>query len=220
MPPMRSTIISVLAASISALALSGCSSSSSAASGSTAAKTSAVSAGTTAATATSPAATSPAATTASDTDATSPTSATITAPAANSTPAPASAPGKLNGLPKTCPSAAEVMSKLNLTALVLGGTDPRFCRYLFHGASGAPHVVITFDAASGMTHAAFEAGLKQDQSDVKPVPGLGDAAYTWAGIADSRGLSTLSGSTVFSILTTVPTATAGQIALAQAIIAG
>jgi hypothetical protein len=62
-------------------------------------------------------------------------------------------------------------------------------------------------------------GLVKEQSGVKPVSGLADAAYTW-GSGKGSGLSFLSGSTICSIVTTVPTTSAAELALAQAILQG
>ncbi len=138
----------------------------------------------------------------------------------NSTATAVPAKGKLDGVPKTCPSADEVMSNLQLSKLVLDGGDPSMCRYLFNGSKSAPYVVITFNSAPGITPASFEAGLKSGQSDVEAVPGLADAAFTFTGSAGGSGLSFLSGDTISSIFSTVPTTTAGKIALAKSILEG
>jgi hypothetical protein len=159
------------------------------------------------------------------------TPTTAAPPAATSTSSPpvgsppnstatASANGKLDGVPKTCPSADEVMSKLQLSKLVLDGGDPSMCQYLFNGSKTAPYAVITFNSAPGMTPASFEAGLKSGQSGVEAVPGLADDAFTFTGSAGGSGLSFLSGDTVSSIFSTVPTTTAGKIALARSILGG
>jgi hypothetical protein len=112
------------------------------------------------------------------------------------------------------------MSNLQLSKLVLDGGDPSMCRYLFNGSKSAPYVVITFNSAPGITPASFEAGLKSGQSDVEAVPGLADAAFTFTGSAGGSGLSFLSGDTISSIFSTVPTTTAGKIALAKSILEG
>jgi hypothetical protein len=62
--------------------------------------------------------------------------------------------------------------------------------------------------------------VKAGQKQVTAVPGLADAAYTFTGEEGTTGLSVLSGTTVFSIATTVPTTTDGKIALAKAILGG
>ena len=166
----------------------------------------ACSGGSTAATATPPAATS--------------TSSASGGSPPNSTATAAPAKGKLDGVPKTCPSVDEVMSDLQLSKLVLDGGDPSMCRYLFNGSKSAPYVVITFNSAPGITPASFEAGLKSGQSGVEAVPGLADAAFTFTGSAGGSGLSFLSGDTISSIFSTVPTTTAGKIALAKSILEG
>ena len=93
--------------------------------------------------------------------------------------------GKLDGVPKTCPSADEVMSNLQLSKLVLEGGDPSMCQYLFNGSKTTPYAVITFNSSPGMTPASFKASLKSAQSGVEAVPGLADAAFTF----DPRGLT-------------------------------
>lgn len=118
------------------------------------------------------------------------------------------------------PSADEVMSNLHLSKLVIEGSDPSMCRYNFNGSKTAPYAVITFNSAPGMTPASFEASLKSAQSGVKSVAGLADAAVTFTGAAGGSGLSFVSGDTVSSIFSTVPTTTAGKIALAKSILAG
>ncbi|HEY0932484.1 MAG TPA: hypothetical protein VGD91_01970 [Trebonia sp.] len=60
--------------------------------------------------------------------------------------------------------------------------------------------------------------LKKAQSDVKPVPGLADAAYSWVGSGGGHGLTFLSGDTICSIDSTVPTTLADKTALARSII--
>jgi hypothetical protein len=130
------------------------------------------------------------------------------------------AKGKLDGVPKTCPPADEVMSNLRLSKLVLDGGDPSMCQYLFNGSKTTPYAVITFNSAPGITPASFEAGLKSAQSGVKADPGLADAAFTFTGSAGGSGLSFLSGDTISSIFSTVPTTTAGKIALAKSILEG
>ncbi len=147
-----------------------------------------------------------------DTAAGSSASAPITNPAGSSQ-------GTLDGVPKTCPPADEVMSNLHLSSLVLDGGDPSICQYLFNGSQTAPYAVVTFTAPA-ITPAAFEAGLKSGQSGVEVVPGLADAAFTFTVSGGGNGLSFLSGSTVCSIVTTVPTTTAGEISLARALLAG
>jgi hypothetical protein len=159
------------------------------------------------------------------------TPTTAAPPAATSTSSPpvgsppnstatASANGKLDGVPKTCPSADEVMSKLQLSKLVLDGGDPSLCQYLFNGSKTTPYAVITFNSAPGTTSASFEAGLKSGQSDVEAVSGLADAAFTFKGSVLGSGLSFLSGDTICSIYTAVPTTTADKIVLAKSILAG
>jgi hypothetical protein len=110
------------------------------------------------------------------------------------------------------------MSNLHLSMLILPGDDPSLCEYLFKGDKSQPHVVITFSSAP-LSAAAFEAGLREAQQNVKVVPGLADAAVTF-GYAGSQGLSFLSGNTIVSILATVPTAAGGETALARAILNG
>jgi hypothetical protein len=128
--------------------------------------------------------------------------------------------GKLDGVPKTCPSADEVMSNLQLSKLVLDGGDPSMCQYLFNGSKTTPYAVITFNSSPGMTPASFKASLKTAQSGVEAVTGLADAAFTFTGPEGGSGLSFLSGDTISSIFSTVPTTTAGKIALAKSILAG
>jgi hypothetical protein len=56
------------------------------------------------------------------------------APTAATKPAVAApAHGKLDGVPKACPSADDVMSNLNLSTLVVDAPDPSLCQYLFKG---------------------------------------------------------------------------------------
>jgi hypothetical protein len=110
------------------------------------------------------------------------------------------------------------MAKLSLTKLTLSGSDPSLCRYLYNGSDNAPYVAITFNSAPGMTKDAFASGLKQGQSNVQPVSGVADSAFSRGGTAGGSGLSPLSGDTVCSIVTTVPTTTAGQVALAKSIL--
>ena len=113
------------------------------------------------------------------------------------------------------------MSNLHLSQLVVDGDDPTFCRYLYKGSKAAPYVAISFGPAPpGYTPASFESDLKSAQSGVKPVSGLADAAYTYTGEEGASGLSLLSAGTICSIITAVPTTTAGKVALAKAILAG
>lgn len=133
--------------------------------------------------------------------------------------APAAAPGKLDGVPSACPSADVVMSNLHQTSLVVRGGDPSICEYLYKGNKSAPYVLITFNANPGITAAGVERGLKHGQKDVRPVPGAGDAAFSFAA-SPGKGLTFLSGDTVCSILTVRPTTTADEVALANAIISG
>jgi hypothetical protein len=151
------------------------------------------------------------------TAATSTPSSSGSSSSASSAPA-APAKGRLDGVPKTCPPAGEVMSSLQLSKLVLEGSDPSMCRYNFNGSKSAPYAVITFNSAPGMTAATFAASLKSGQTGVKAVPGLADAAFTFTGSAGGSGLSFLSGDTVSSIFSTVPTTAAGKIALAKLIL--
>ncbi len=116
------------------------------------------------------------------------------------------------------PSGNDPSSSLKLSKLVLDGGDPSLCQYLFNGSKTAPYAVITFNSAPGITAAAFESGLKKEQSDVKAVPGLADDAFTFTGTTGGSGLSFLSGDTICSIYSTVPTTTAGKIALAKSIL--
>lgn len=111
------------------------------------------------------------------------------------------------------------MSSLHLTSLVVDGSDPSLCRYLFNGDKTAPYVLITFNAVPGFTPAMLQSGLTSGQTDVKAVPGLADAAFSFAS-APGLGLSFLSGDTVCSIATAVPTATDEELALAKAILVG
>jgi hypothetical protein len=134
-------------------------------------------------------------------------------------PATGSAPGKLDGVPSACPSADLVMSNLHLTSLVVSGADPSICEYLFKGSKSAPYVVITFNANPGITAAGVEDGLKKEQKNVQPVPGLADAAFSFAA-APGKGLTFLSGDTICSILSIRPTTTSAEVALANAIIQG
>ncbi len=84
-----------------------------------------------------------------------------------------------------------------------------------------PYVAITFSAVPASdTPGSFQDQLKQAQSGVKAVAGLADAADTFTGSGGGSGLSFLSGGTICSIFTTVPTTTAGKAALARSIIAG
>jgi hypothetical protein len=112
------------------------------------------------------------------------------------------------------------MSDLQLSKLVLDGGDPSLCQYLFNGSKTTPYAVITFNSAPGTTSASFEAGLKSGQSDVEAVSGLADAAFTFKGSVLGSGLSFLSGDTICSIYSAVPTTTAGKIVLAKSILAG
>jgi hypothetical protein len=123
-------------------------------------------------------------------------------------------------VPKTCPSADEVMSNLRLSKLVVEGSDPSICRYNFNGSKAAPYAVITFNSAPGMTPASLEASLKSGQSGVKAVPGLADAAFSFTGSTGGSGLTFLSGATVSSIYSTVPTTKAAKVALAKSILGG
>ncbi len=132
---------------------------------------------------------------------------------------PATAHAKLDGVPSACPSAAVVMSNLHQTSLVVHSADPSICEYLFNGSKSAPYVAITFNANPGITVAQVKAGLEQEQKDVKPVPGLADAAFSFAA-PPGGGLTFLSGDTICSILSVVPTTTADEVALANAIIRG
>jgi hypothetical protein len=68
--------------------------------------------------------------------------------------------------------------------------------------------------------AAFGAGLKKAQSGVAAGPGLADCAFSFTGPGGGSRLSFISGDTVCSIYSTVPTATAGQVALAKSILGG
>jgi hypothetical protein len=112
------------------------------------------------------------------------------------------------------------MSNLHLSGLVVDGGDPDFCQYLFNGNKEAPYAVITFGAAHGFTAASLEAGLRQEQTNVVAVPSLADSAFSFAGTAGGIGLSFLSGDIICSIFTTVPTTSAGEIALARLILGG
>lgn len=142
-------------------------------------------------------------------------------PTSSATSTAGPAQGKLDGVPKTCPSADEVMSNLHLSMLTVNGADPSSCQYLFKGSKTAPYVVITFNPAPpNFTPASFGTQLKRAQSGVEAVPGLADAAFTFTGSAGGSGLSFLSGGTICSIFSTVPTTAAGKIALAKSIIAG
>ncbi len=148
------------------------------------------------------------------------------APAPASTSAASGAPpvttpahGKLDGVPSACPSAAVVMSNLHQTSLVVHGADPSICQYFFKGNKAALYVAITFGANPGITVAQVKAGLEREQKDVKPVPGLADAAFSF-GAPPGLGLTFLSGDTICSILSGVPTTTADEVALANAIISG
>jgi hypothetical protein len=131
----------------------------------------------------------------------------------------APAAGKLDGVPKTCPTAAEVMSNLHLISLVVDGSDPSICRYLFNGDKLSPYVAITFNSVPGYTPAQLQSGLTAGQTGVKAVPGLADAAFSFTSDG-GLGLSLLSGDTICSIDTTVATTTNEEIALANAILAG
>jgi hypothetical protein len=142
-----------------------------------------------------------------------------TSAASSAPPVTAPAHGKLDGVPSACPSAAVVMSNLHQTSLVVHGADPSICEYLFKGNKLAPYVTITFNANPGITVAQVKAGLEQGQKDVKVVPGLADAAFSFAA-PTGGGLTFLSGDTICSILSIVPTTTADEVALANAIISG
>ena len=132
--------------------------------------------------------------------------------------APAQAQGKLDGVPAACPSAAVVMSSLHLTSLVVSG-DPSLCEYLFKGNKSAPYAAIIFSANPGLTPAKVKASQRQGHSDFQDVPGLGDAAFSFASDR-GKGLTFLSGGTICSIDTAVPTTTADEVALARAILQG
>jgi hypothetical protein len=204
MPAFRTVLISasVLTASVLSVALTGCQPSSSAASGGSTAGASSV------------------ATTGIESAG---SSATTSAAGTPSTASAAPAQGKLAGVPSACPSAGEVMSALGLSKLVVHGADPSFCEYLYQGNKADPSVVITFNVApADVNPSSLGAALKSAQANVKAVPGLGDAAYSWgsAGAGGSFGLSFLSGGTLCSITTVVPTTLAGRVALARWIIAG
>jgi hypothetical protein len=135
---------------------------------------------------------------------------------------PATGSGKLDGVPKACPSADAVMSNLNLSKLVLNGNDPSICQYLYNGDPTTPYAVITFNAAPGMTAAMMKDGLTKGQASVKPVSGVGDAAFAFTPKGSKgAGLTFLSGTTVCSIYTTQAiTTTAGEAALAHVILRG
>lgn len=111
------------------------------------------------------------------------------------------------------------MSNLHLTSLVVDGTDPSICQYLFNGDKASPYAVITFNSVPGYTPAMLQSGLTAGQTGVKAVPGLANAAFSFTS-APGSGLSFLSGDTICSIDTTVPTTTDEEIALAKAILAG
>ena len=141
--------------------------------------------------------------------------------ASASRPAPtsaASASGKLDGVPKACPAANEVMSKLQLSSLVVDGGDPSICTYDFNGDKAKPYAVVTFNSAPGITEAAFESSLRAKQSNVTPVPGVADAAFSFSGSSGGVGLSFLSGNTVCSIFTTVPNTTPNEVSLAKVLL--
>lgn len=112
------------------------------------------------------------------------------------------------------------MSNLHLSSLVVDGADPSLCRYDFNGSKTSPYAVITFNDTPGFTPAMLKDGLTKGQSNVKAVPGLADAAFSFSstGNGPGVGLTFLSGTTVCSIYTTVPTTTAGEIALAKVIL--
>jgi hypothetical protein len=203
MPAFRTALIStsVLTASVLSLALTGCQSSSSTASGGSTAEASSV------------------ATSSAKSAGTSGTTSAAGTPGTASAATPAQ--GKLASVPKSCPSADEVMSKLGLSKLVVHGADPSFCEYLYQGNNADPYVAITFSAAPpSITPGSFQDQLKQAQSGVKAVAGLADAADTFTGSGGGSGLSFLSGGTICSIVSSVPTTTAGKVALARSIIAG
>jgi replicative DNA helicase len=129
--------------------------------------------------------------------------------------------GKLDGVPTSCPSADEVMSNLHLSSLTVSGADPSMCQYLHNGDKSQPYAVITFNAAPGFTADMVKAGLVQEQSDVKPVSGVADAAYSFSPKeGQGVGLTFLSGSVVCSIFTSVPATVAGETALAGVILQG
>jgi hypothetical protein len=112
------------------------------------------------------------------------------------------------------------MSALHLASLVVDGADPSMCEYLFKGDKTAPYVLITFNALPpGLTAATIQSGLASGQTDVKTVAGLGDAAFSFSS-SPGLGLTFLSSSTVCSIVTTVPTTTDDEVALAKSILAG
>ncbi len=203
MPAFRTVLIStsVLTASVLSFALTGCHSSSSAASGG------------------STAGASSAATSATESAGTSGTTSAASTPGTASAATPAQ--GKLAGVPKSCPPADEVMSKLGLSQLVVHLASPGFCEYLYQGNKAAPYVAIEFFAAPpGTTPGSFQDQLKKTQPGVKALAGLADAAATYTGSGSGSGLSFLSGGTICSIFTSVPTTTAGKVALARSIIAG
>jgi hypothetical protein len=143
----------------------------------------------------------------------------ISAAAPSAPPATQSAHGKLDGVPSACPSADVVMSNLHLTSLVVHSADPSVCEYLFKGNNSAPYVAITFNANPGLIAAKVKASLKLAHRDVQTVPGLADAAFSFAA-PPGEGLTFLSGNTICSILVIRPTTTSDVVALANAIISG
>ncbi len=198
------------------LGVSGCKSSSSA--GAKVSATTSTQASTT--TAAAPAASASVSSSAAASSAPAVVPAASSAAASSTTPAAAPAGGKLNGVPTSCPPAAEVMSNLHLTSLVVDGADPSICGYLFNGDQAAPYVLITFNALPpGLTPATLQSALTSGQTNVKAVPGLGDAAFSFDH-SPGLGLIFLSGDTVCGIATEVPTTTHDEVALAKSILAG
>lgn len=108
------------------------------------------------------------------------------------------------------------MSNLHITSLVVDSTDPSACQYL---RNGGLDVLITFTVVPGMTPAMLQSSLAKGQTDVKAVPGLADAAFSF-GSGPALGLTFLSGNTLCSIDAPAPTTTDDEIALAKAILAG
>ena len=87
--------------------------------------------------------------------------------------------------------------------------------------NAAPYVAIEFHCRSpSVTPGSFQDQLKKTQPGVKALAGLADSAATYTGSAAGSGLSFLSGGTICSIFTSVPTTTAGKVAVARSIIAG
>ncbi len=142
-------------------------------------------------------------------------------------PSPAAAPtaeATAAAVNPTCPTAAQLMSTLQLSGLTPGPVDTEsgesICSYLAGSGSGSPQAVVTFSPNPGLTIARVLTSAQKDHPDAQPVAGLADGALTWSGDNGGIGLSFITASTIVTIYTTVPTTLAGETALAQLILKG